>query len=142
MARNEKYYIYEFRITIRRFFMKGYILNVLLFLVATTAGAAANHVVWHEDPSLPRTHAKPLLQPGRFRSFVAGETELQAFFSLVSDRYDQGVILFLPAPDGTLRAFRVWRTAIMEDGLATHFPEIVTFTAEAVGNRQVTAKLD
>ena len=48
----------------------------------------------------------------------------------------------LPLPDGTFRDFKVWQTPMMPGQLAAKYPDIKTFTAEAVDNRNVTAKLD
>lgn len=55
---------------------------------------------------------------------------------------DQAQIIELPQPDGTYRAFKIWQTPMMEKGLAAGYPGIKTFTAVALDNVRVTAKLD
>lgn len=48
----------------------------------------------------------------------------------------------LPLPNGTFRRFKVWQSPMMPASLATAYPAIRTFTAVAVDNCSVTAKLD
>ncbi len=45
-------------------------------------------------------------------------------------------------PDGSVKQFKVWQTSMMPAALAAKYPELMTFTAEQVGNPGVTAKLD
>ncbi len=65
----------------------------------------------------------------------------QQLFSL-SANPGNGQIIELPLPDGTSRDFKVWQTPMMPDELAARYPNIKTFTAEAVGNHTMTAKID
>ena len=48
----------------------------------------------------------------------------------------------LPMPDGGIKTFRVWQTSILPPGLSAKYPDLRTFTAEAVNEPFVTAKLD
>ena len=88
--------------------------------------------------------AKSLMafQPKKYSVYTMNETTLKLqLFSLSTDPNDAQIIE-LPAPDGTMRAFKVWQTPMLPDALAAQFPDTRTFTAEAVNNRSVTAKID
>jgi hypothetical protein len=54
----------------------------------------------------------------------------------------EGVVMALPMPDGSFRDFKVWETPMMNGRLANRYPDIKTFTAEAVNDHRITAKLD
>jgi hypothetical protein len=62
-------------------------------------------------------------------------------FNLSADPAD-GMFITLPLPDGSFRDFRVWQTSMLPQSLAAKYPEIRTYTAEAVDDPYVTAKLD
>lgn len=55
---------------------------------------------------------------------------------------DHAQIIALPFADGSLRDFRVWRSGLLSGGLAARYPDMGTYSAEAVGNANITAKID
>ena len=67
---------------------------------------------------------------------------LKAQFWALSDNYANASVITLPMPDGTTRDFKVWYTPMMEPELAARYPDIRTFTGEAVNDPRVTAKFD
>ena len=72
-------------------------------------------------------------------------TDPAAFEALLletSSAYETATTLELPLPDGSLRPFRVWEKSVMHPLLAAQFPNIHSYTAEAIGDATVTAKLD
>ncbi len=77
-----------------------------------------------------------------FRAFAADETAIKAFLFSLAEDPTHGKIIDLPMPDGTSRNFVAWSSPMMEPGLAFRYPEIKTFTAVAVDDQLVTAKLD
>ena len=80
--------------------------------------------------------------PTSFSVYTMDEATLKLqMFSLSTDPA-QGMIVTLPMPDGTTRDFNVWEAPMMPDDLAAQYPEIKTFSAEALDNHNVTAKLD
>lgn len=54
----------------------------------------------------------------------------------------KGRVVEIPIADGSFRSFRVWRTPMMPAELAAKYPEIGTYTGEAIDNPNITAKLD
>jgi reprolysin-like metallo-peptidase family M12B/type IX secretion system substrate protein len=83
-----------------------------------------------------------IMHPARFLVFTADEVMLKLQLWNLSNDPNDGVIVGLPLADGTMMNFKVWQTPMMPDELAAKYPDIKTFTAEAVGNHTITAKLD
>ncbi len=48
----------------------------------------------------------------------------------------------IPMADGTMKTFRVWPNELLPEQLAAKYPAIKTYTAEAIGAPNITAKLD
>ncbi len=127
--------------------------TIVIFFTANTYGqtASGNRVLgrgnaepenyWHPALSAPSTSVMPF-HPTRYVTYRLDEAPLRAqMFGLSSDPHE-GIIIQLPMPDGTFRKFRVWQASMMPDELAAQFPDIKTFTGEAVDDGRVTAKLD
>lgn len=123
--------------------MRYFLLPVLL-LFASLVGFAQNQSgLWQALPAEFRFENKlPLLQPEKFSSFHAAENMLADFLRACPSNPVQARIISLPNPEGGFRNFRIWETQLMEKPLALKYPEIRTYTAEAVDNRQVSAKID
>ncbi len=60
----------------------------------------------------------------------------------VSTNPANAVVVALPMADGSFRDFKVWQAPMMPPTLASKFPDIKTYSAEAVNDARVTAKLD
>lgn len=73
-----------------------------------------------------------------YQNTDALRTEL---ITIATDYYEAKTI-DLPTPDGNVMAFRIWQTPMMETALAEKYAEIKTFTAEAISNHNITAKID
>lgn len=65
----------------------------------------------------------------------------ETLFALPADP-NQAITLLLPMGDGQLKAFRVWQTPMLPTALAARYPNIKTYTGEAVGATRATVKLD
>ncbi len=74
--------------------------------------------------------------------YTTDEAALQSRLFSLSNDWGQGQLVELPMPDGSMMNFKVWHTPIMPDILASRYPGLRTFTAEAVDNSRVTAKID
>jgi hypothetical protein len=85
---------------------------------------------------------KQSIIPDNYRIFSASNQGLQSFLHGLSSKPVKEQIIQLPTPEGTYRTFKIWKTSMMEKALQERYPEIETFTAEALDNPQVTAKLD
>ncbi len=117
----------------------------LLALGAYIAPALAQDVngLWHTAPaSYAAAHGLPALQPERFAAFTAGEADIKTFLESSAKDYAGARTIALPRPEGGYRTFRIWATPVMEDALAFKYPDITTYTAEAVENHNITAKID
>ncbi|MBS1643957.1 MAG: T9SS type A sorting domain-containing protein [Bacteroidetes bacterium] len=114
-----------------------------LFFLGVCPLTQAQSVLWQVLPNDFRYEGvAPILPAERFRSFQTDEQELQGFLQACTQTPQQAQIISLPSPEGTFREFRIWESSMMEPGLALKYPFIKTYTAEAVNNRQVTAKID
>ncbi|MEO6833991.1 MAG: reprolysin-like metallopeptidase, partial [Chitinophagaceae bacterium] len=123
--------------------MKYFLLPVI-FLFGSLVGFAQNQSgLWQKLPSEFRFENKiPTLQPKKFSSFQADENVLADFLRSCPSNPLQARVISLPTPEGSFRNFRIWETPMMERPLALKYPEIRTYTAEALDNRQVSAKID
>jgi len=82
------------------------------------------------------------IQPNKYLVYQLQEQNLRPMLANLSEDPDRGLRIELPTPDGTFRMFKVWQAPMMEAVMAAQFPEIKTFTAIAIDNSAVTAKLD
>lgn len=83
-----------------------------------------------------------LINPTNFLVYTMNEDALRLQMLNLSTDPSDAMIITLPMPDGSYRDFKVWQTPMMPADLAAANPDIKTFTAEAVGDHMVTAKLD
>ena len=110
-------------------------------VLGCTEAGAAGHWAKVDDQAAP-SKAVQLLHPTHYQVYTMDETTLNLQLSTLSADPSEGQIIDLPMPDGTFRNFKVWQTPMMPGSLAAQFPDIKTFTAEQVGDRTITAKLD
>ncbi len=113
----------------------------LLFLVSSTCVSMAQGI-WQKVDSerLPRSSRAALAT--KYITYRADEATLSIKLSSVSAEISQPQLIDLPMPDGTIKQFRVWETTMMPEKLAARYPELRTFTGEAVADVHITAKLD
>ncbi len=83
-----------------------------------------------------------VLHPSKFNTFRASEQNLKSVLASLSTNADAAGTIDLPTPDGYFRTFRIWNTPAMAPELARKYTDIQTFTAVALDNSQVTAKID
>ncbi len=106
-------------------------------------GVARELNYWHPIPlaQAPASSQMPF-RPGAYLTFTLDETSLKSQMFHLSTDPANGAIISLPMPDGNFRKFKVWQTPMMPSELSAKYPEIRTFTGEAVGDVRITAKLD
>ena len=80
--------------------------------------------------------------PEEYKIFTLDQTAMRNFLFGLSTEYSQAKQILLPTPDRKYRSFHIWKTPMMEPGLAARYPEIQTFTAEADDDHGVTAKIE
>jgi len=83
-----------------------------------------------------------VMHPRNFLVYRFDQPSLRLQLFALSTDPASGMLITLPMPDGSFRDFNVWQAPMMPDDLASKYPEIRTFSAEAVNDRTVTAKLD
>jgi len=98
---------------------------------------------WNEVPDgLAVPSGKRNMVPLKYKVYYQDAASLQSELKQVATEYDNAKIIDLPMPDGASMTFRIWQTPMMEPALAEKYPSIKTFTAEAISNHNITAKID
>lgn len=106
-------------------------------LTQTQAGKVWTSVPVSQAPNVPmRARLK------RYSLYQLNVGALRTQFWALSRNYENASVIDIPMPDGSMRAFRVWETPMMEESMAALYPDIKTFTGEAVDDKRVTAKFD
>ncbi|MES2703318.1 MAG: zinc-dependent metalloprotease family protein [Bacteroidota bacterium] len=121
----------------KRLFVKLALSIGLLCPVVTNAG---NY--WQQIDAAKAPKNLQVIHPTSFLVYTMDEAALKLQMWNLSTDPAEGMIVSLPMPDGTYRDFKVWQSPMMEAELAAKYPEIKTFSGEAVNNHAVTAKLE
>lgn len=123
--------------------MKKLFTCITLLLTAGVQFASAKDAIWTRVAK-EQAPPKELLRmpPSEYLVYKADVAALKAMLWAIPQGYDNARIVEMPMPDGTFRAFRVWETPMMPASLAAQYPDIRTFTGEALDNKNVTAKFD
>ena len=113
----------------------------LLALSATVASSAQQYgSLWRFSNATQG--GKPLLNATLYKALTTDEHTLYGFLTTVMTDANNPATISLPTPDGALRPFYIWETPIMERSLGEKYTSIHTYTASAVDNHLVTAKID
>lgn len=113
------------------------------FLFAGIASADAKLPSWvKETGARISCEGRQQLFPEKYVLYKLGPDFQSGLLAATSQLREQGVILDLPMPDGSVLPFRVWETPVMAEALAARYPQIKTYTAVAVNNTTISAKLD
>ena len=118
---------------------------------ANVSQPLAQDAVWQGlEPAAAKTslgQSEFNVEPGAYALFAADLGQLEgvlaaapAEFATLDKREDYRVAL--PMPDGTLQAFRVWDSPIMEPQLAAEYPWMKTYVGQGVDDPTATARLD
>jgi len=121
-------------------FRKGVIFILFSLLAASINAEAASRWVRVADQS---RHITPkTIFPGKALFYTLDEMALKSQLFALSTVPAQAGVIELALPDGTSKKFRVWQSPVMPADLAARHPFLKTFTAEAIDDHNVTAKLD
>jgi len=117
----------------------------LLVLLACFASltAKAYNSIWQEvDIRHVPTKGEQLVHPESYKVFSLNTGFMQDFLFSLPDKISSAKMIELPGPDGVYTTFAVWQYHMMEPGLESNHPDIRTFTAYAVNNPRISAKID
>ncbi len=116
---------------------------LLLFLSTVLQVRAGVEEYWQTiHPALVQTAGRQLLHPVSYKTYVLQTNALRTRLFALKEDPAQGEVIDLPTPEGGSLSFRIWQSSMMEPALAAKYPDIKTFTAEAVNNKRITAKID
>ena len=119
-----------------------------LTLVTTSGPAAgADDGYWRASsakPSATKGGHDARVRPTEYAAFTLRRAGLEAALSAAPEERSSAapVTVRVPAPDGSLVAFAVRRSPIMEAGLAAAHPEIETYAGRGVDDPSATIRLD
>lgn len=114
---------------------------ILALCLAFPVSLMANNY-WHQADAQRAPANLQVMHPTQFLVYTMDEAALKFFLWNLSTDPNEGQVIALPLPDGSFRNFKVWQSPMMPDRLAARYPGIKTFTAEAVSNHTITAKLE
>lgn len=118
-----------------------------IFIVSVSTGKAQDFFTVISERSIKTDPKNRTVQPEKALTYTLDVTGMKSYFNSVpelkdSDRKDNAPIIVLPMPDGTKAKFRIWKSSVMAPGLASQFPQIVTFTGQGIDDKYATIKLD
>jgi len=106
----------------------------VLLLISSSAYAA----MWEVDPTSNR--AVDTLDGSRF---INDDSELRRLLNQVPDELSgQSLEIDLPMPDGSLAAYLIYESGIMQPGLAAKFPEIKSYVVRGIDHPGSAGRVD
>jgi hypothetical protein len=114
---------------------------LFLFTLLATISHAYDHAIWQQTaPKQAVSDAGPGI-PAKYISYRADLAALKSLLNTAA-KGTAAQWVDLPTPDGRFRTFRISNTPMLPAVLARKYPELSTYTAVAIDNPHVTAKLD
>jgi hypothetical protein len=104
--------------------------------------ASANNSVWQKTEGRVPTTGTQVIVPDKLSAYALNDTYLKNYLFSLNDNPNANQQIELPTPDGGFRTFVIWKAHTMSAGLEAKYPNIRTFTAYALDNPRVVAKLD
>ncbi|HEU4833222.1 MAG TPA: M12 family metallo-peptidase, partial [Pyrinomonadaceae bacterium] len=98
------------------------------------------------EKQLPQQQAAG--RPNKYRSLSLDTIHLQSLLRRAPREFTDAAngpdapIISLPMPDGSMMRFKLLDSPIMEEGLATRYPQIRTFTGKSLDGSPVTTRFD
>jgi len=83
-------------------------------------------------------------RPNKYRSLSLDTIHLESLLRRAPREFTAGdaPIISLPMPDGSMLRFKIYDSPVMEQSLASRFPQIRTFTGQALDGSAVTTRFD
>ncbi|MDR3025765.1 reprolysin-like metallopeptidase [Chryseobacterium sp.] len=118
-----------------------------IFVISISSGKAQDFFTVISERSIKADPKNRTVQPEKSLTYTLDVAGMKSYFNSVpelkdSDRKDNAPIIVLPMPDGKKAKFRIWKSSVMAPGLASQFPQIVTFTGQGIDDKYATIKLD
>jgi hypothetical protein len=117
-----------------------YLSLVALFSAWVSFGQSAPR--WHAADTKSVVPDQPLLKPDHYRVFTTDKAELKTALWAAAPTQEQGVVILLPSPDGTLRPYKIWQNDVMHPDLAARYPELRTFSGQDLERPGVVLKAE
>jgi len=114
-----------------------------LFILALLSGyAAPGQGIWKRVDADYAARNTSTAHTPKYTLFIADEAALTAALSAIPTDPASQTLIELPMPDGTASAFKLWRCDLIPATLAAKYPELRTYSAVALNDPRITAKLD
>ncbi|WP_223601186.1 reprolysin-like metallopeptidase [Chryseobacterium sp. GVT01B] len=118
-----------------------------IFVISISSGKAQDFFTVISERSIKADPKNRTVQPEKSLTYTLDVAGMKSYFNSVpelkdSDLKDNAPIIVLPMPDGKKAKFRIWKSSVMAPGLASQFPQIVTFTGQGIDDKYATIKLD
>ena len=101
-------------------------LLIILMIMTCSSSFAANYWKSFNGKTAP-TKLPMAVNVDNYTIFTLNQVQIQDFFSKLSLDPNQAMEITLPAPNNSMRTFKVWKTPIFEKALADKHPEIQTY---------------
>jgi len=115
--------------------------------VASAFTPQSSDALWRDvspEKVLSQEQRQTAGRPNKYRSLSLDTIHLQSLLRRAPREFTAGdaPIISLPMPDGSMMRFKIYDSPVMEEGLASRFPQIRTFTGQALDGSAVTTRFD
>ena len=92
--------------------------------VASAFSPQDSDALWRDLKVLPDQQRQAAGRPNKFRSLSLDTIHLQSLLRRAPREFTAGdaPIISLPMPDGSMQRFKIYDSPVMEEGLASRFP--------------------
>ncbi len=125
--------------------MKKFLITCTALLTLLTLSAQSSAGFWSKNGR--SDFSRPAFMPQEWRSLSLNLDAMrnhlrQAPMEFTAAAKNAPLELVLPMPDGSMEAFAVWESPIMESALAEQFPMIKTYAGKSISNPTTSMRLD
>jgi len=119
------------------------ILTALITLTCWLNVSANINATWKEiNASHIPSKGEQQLHPDAYRIYLLNDAYMKNVLFNLPEQPEQGAVITLPVADGSMMDFRIWQTPVMAEKLAAKYPGIKNFTAVAIDNPAITARVN
>ncbi len=115
--------------------------------VASAFSPQSSDALWRDvspEKLLSEQQRQTAGRPNKYRLLSLDTIHLQSLLRRAPREFtaDDAPIISLPMPDGSMLRFKIYDSPVMEQSLASRFPQIRTFTGQALDGSAVTTRFD